>query len=177
MALVRTHEELATEEVLRRRAERLARPRSHELTPGDDARGAELAIAEFRLGDERYAFPLSELRAALPLRHVTPVPLAPAHVIGVLRYEGKALAAMSLAALLGVRGWRVDPAVLLVLACGQRLVAVDCEVIPKLSSLPLAVVEAARGREREPTIDLTVGDGDIVRLIHLDRLLAGRPVS
>jgi chemotaxis signal transduction protein len=117
------------------------------------------------------------MRAALPLRHVIPVPLAPAHVIGVLRYQGKALTAMSLAALLGVGGWRVDPTVLLVLGWGPRLVAVDCEAIPKRGSLSRAAVDAARGRQPGLTIELPVGDGDIVRLIDLPRLLSARPLS
>ncbi|MFY0580770.1 chemotaxis protein CheW [Cystobacter fuscus] len=48
-----------------------------------------LMVAEFPLGEERYAIPLDSLRAALPLRLVTPVPLSQPHVIGVLRYQGR----------------------------------------------------------------------------------------
>ena len=176
MSLVPTVEEgrgeSEVETVLRSRALRLARPLPREVAPERQAGAAELAVAEFRLGDERYALPLLQLRAALPLRHVVPVPLAPAHVIGVLRYQGKALAAMSLAALLGIRGWRVDPAVLLVLASGSRMLAVDCEVIPKPAALSLSAVEAARGRERGLTIELPTGDGDIIHLIDLERLFS-----
>src|SRR5687767_10137255 len=87
-------------------------------------------VAEFPLGEERYALPLESLRAALPLRMVTPVPLSAPHVIGVLRFQGQVLAALSLASLLGGHGWRQDPAVLLVVDRGDgELCAVDCEAI------------------------------------------------
>ena len=76
--------------------------------------------------------PLESLRAALPLRLVTPVPLSQPHVIGVLRYQGQVLAALSLASLLGGHGWRQDPAVLLVVDRGDgELCALDCEAIPR----------------------------------------------
>src|SRR4029079_6495990 len=67
VALGQTSDEIDARAVLRIRAERLARPR--DATPGQQAEGSELAVAEFRLGDERYALPLMDLRAALPLRH------------------------------------------------------------------------------------------------------------
>jgi chemotaxis signal transduction protein len=173
LTLLPTDREVEADDLLRRRAARLAQPLPRQpATRGQVA--TELAIAEFRLGDERYAFPLAELLAALPLKHVTAVPLAPAHVIGVLRYQGKVLAAMSLAALLGIRGWRTDPAVLLLLTCNRRMLAVDCETIPKRASLSLAAVESARGREPGPIVEVPFGDGDGVRLVDLDRLLSAR---
>jgi chemotaxis signal transduction protein len=112
-------------------------------------------VAEFPLGEERYALPLESLRAALPLRMVTPVPLSAPHVIGVLRFQGQVLAALSLASLLGGHGWRQDPAVLLVVQRGDgELCAVDCEAIPRPIGLPVGAVEAARARVEGPVLEV-----------------------
>jgi purine-binding chemotaxis protein CheW len=131
-------------------------------------------VAEFPLGEERYALPLESLRAALPLRLVTPVPLSQPHVIGVLRYQGFVLSAISLAALLGGHGWRQDPAVLLVVERGDgELCALDCEAIPRPLSLPAAAVEAARTQTEGPVIEVPVNNNrQIIHLIDLPRLFA-----
>ncbi len=132
-----------------------------------------LMVAEFPLGEERYAIPLDSLRAALPLRLVTPVPLSQPHVIGVLRYQGQVLAALSLAALLGGHGWRQDPAVLLVVDRGDgELCALDCEAIPRPLSLPTAAVEAARTHAEGPVTELLNSNRQIIHLIDLPRLFA-----
>ncbi len=147
--------------LLRRRAERL-----HEKQATTDEDQAVLWVAEFPVGDERYAIPLEQVRAAVPLRMVTPVPLAPSHVIGVLRYEGQLISAFSLVSLLGVRGWQVDPEVLLVVETGAgRLTAIDCEQIPKASAIPLTHVEEARALGAGPLVDITTSDMVLVSLI------------
>src|SRR5512140_92830 len=134
-------------------------------------------VAEFPLGEERYALPLEALRAALPLRMVTPVPLSAPHVIGVLRFQGQVLAALSLASLLGGHGWRQDPAVLLVLDRGDKeLCAVDCEAIPRPIGLLVGAVEAARARAAGPIIEVLFspvpGQQQLVHLIDPPRLFA-----
>src|SRR5437868_13919035 len=114
-------------DLLERRAARLReKPRATEEE-------SVLWAAEFPVGEDSYALPLEALRAAVPLRMVTPVPLSPAHVIGILRFQGQILTAMSLASLLGGRGWREDPAVLLVVdpGMGARRFALECERIRK----------------------------------------------
>src|SRR5712691_5627605 len=136
--------------LLDRRAERArARPRLEEETV--------LWMAEFPIGEEQYAIPLETLRAAVPLKMVTPVPLSPPHVIGILRFQGQVISALSLASLLGGRGWREDPAVLLVVDPGfGRLVAVDCERIPKPVGLPLKQVEEARSKATGAVAEVTL---------------------
>ena len=122
-------------ELLVRRAERIRQK------PAEAEDENLLWVAEFPVGEETYALPLDTLRAAVPLKMVTPVPLSPPHVIGILRFQGQIVTALSLASLLGGRGWREDPAVLLVVDPGfGRLVALDCERIPKPSGLPHAQV-------------------------------------
>jgi purine-binding chemotaxis protein CheW len=136
---------------------------------------AVLLVAEFPLGEERYALPLEALRAALPLRMATPVPLSSPHVIGVLRFQGQVVAALSLASLLGGHGWRQDPAVLLVLDRGDgELCAVDCEAIPRPIGVPVGAVEVARTRSEGPIIQVLFspqpGQQQLVHLIDPARL-------
>jgi purine-binding chemotaxis protein CheW len=107
---------------------------------------------------------------------VTAVPLSPPHVIGILRFQGQILTAMSLSSLLGGRGWREDPAVLLVVdpGLGGRLVALDCERIPKPVPLPLALVEQARSHTSGPVVEVTLPGLKQLNLIDLKRLLDRR---
>lgn len=157
---------LSVDDLLRRRAERL------RLVPNASDDEAVLPVAEFRIGEESYAIPLVDFRAVLPLRLVTPVPLAKGHVIGVLRFEGRILRALSLASLLGARGWAVDPRVLLVVVGpGGELVALDCEQIPKPSAVPVAAVAQAKRRAPGAVLELTTRDLRQIRLIELDSLL------
>lgn len=155
-------------EVLERRAERLRAP------PAVADEGPLEWLAEFLIGEERFALPLSVLRAVVPLRRVTVVPLSRPHVIGILRFQGQVITALSMASLLGVRGWRHDPAVLLVVDPGwNRLVALDCEEVPRPIGIRRAEIEAARSRTSRPVHEL-VHDGLMVNLIDLARLLDRR---
>ena len=157
------------QEALARRSERLkAKPNAVEDQ-------AILWVAEFPVGQDVYALPLDCLRACLPLRGVVPVPLSPAHVIGVVRYQGQTVCAISLSALLEERGWRKDPSVLLIVehARGQ-LIALDCEQIPTASTLGLAAVQTAKSRESGPVVPVTTAGARQVQLIDLPRLLARR---
>ena len=137
--------------VLQLRADRVrARP-----PPIEDE--SALWVAEFPLGDGRYAVRLDQLRGAVPLRAVTPVPLAPPHVIGILRFQGQMVTALSLASLLGGAGWKEDPAVLLVVEVGEgKLCALDCEQIPKPVSIPQALLSGARGEVAQPVTKVTL---------------------
>ncbi len=156
-------------EILERRAER-ARQR-----PAQDEESSIAWVAEFPIGEERYAIPLERLRAAVPLRMVTPVPLAPPQVVGVLRFQGQILTALSLASLLGGRGWREDPAVLLVVDPGfGRLVALDCEHIPRPLALPAARVEQAYSSSAGVIAELALPGMEQVNLLDLARLMDRR---
>jgi purine-binding chemotaxis protein CheW len=149
--------------ILELRAERLRK------RPAEADEAETFWVAEFPLGEERYAIPLERLRACIPLRRVRPVPLAKPFVIGVFAFDGQLISAVSLAARLGVRGFRRDPATLLVLelAAGQ-LVAIDAEAIPKPLALPRAAATAAPGDA--PVLEIASGDR-LIGLLVIDRLL------
>ena len=157
-------------ELLERRAARL-----REKAPADVDEPV-LWAAEFPIGEESYALPLEALRAAVPLKMVTPVPLSPPHVIGILRFQGQILTALSLSSLLGGRGWREDPAVLLVVdpGLGGRLLALDCERVPKPVPLPHALVEEARARSTGAVAEVTLPGLHQVNLLDLRRLMDRR---
>ena len=158
--------------LLERRAQRVREK------PKESGEEDLLWVAEFPVGEESYAIPLEALRAAVPLKMVTAVPLSPPHVIGILRFQGQIITALSLASLLGGRGWREDPAVLLVVDPGfGRLVALDCERIPKPVGLPHKLVEDARSRNSGAVAELTLPGMKQVSLIELQRLMDRRTLQ
>lgn len=157
-----------TREVLAQRAERLRAP----AVAANE--GPVEWVGEFPVGDERFAIPLSALRAAIPLRRVTPVPLSRPHIVGILRFQGHILTALSMASLLGIKGWGQDPEVLLVVDPGWGpLVAIDCERVPRPIGLALPAVEEARARGGKPILEVA-HDGHIVNLLDLSKLLDRR---
>jgi len=166
-ATLRHDDDSALDEILERRAER-----ARATTDAGEAE-ATLPVAEFTLGKDRYAIPLSALRAVLPLKVVTPVPRSPVHVIGILRYQGQFLTAVSLMTLLGVKGWRQDCAVLLIVELeGGRRMAIDCEHIPRIEALPQRTVDQARARGSGPVHDVVTARLETVGLIDMSQLLA-----
>ncbi len=155
--------------ILERRAERL-RSRREESTEE-----TLLGVAEFPIGEERYAIPLESLRACLPLRLVTPVPLSAPHVVGVIRFQGQLISALSLSAMLDGKGWRQDPSVLLIVEPTHgHVVALDCEQIPRLISLPLHVVDRARTKGGDAVVEIALKGQRPINLIDLKLLFERR---
>ena len=155
--------------LLEARAERL----KAQLASRDDE--ATLMVAQFKIGDDPYAIPLRDFRAAVPLKKVTPVPHARPDMVGIFRYQGQIIAALSLASLLGVHGWRTDPAVLLVVEpFAGKLIGLDCEEIPKPCHLPLARVEKARKAGGGAIVEVADPDGVAIHLLDLASLLEQR---
>jgi chemotaxis signal transduction protein len=156
----------ATAEILQKRALRLRRP----LSDGEEE--AVHWFAEFPVGDLIHALPLSSLCGAVPLKSVTPVPLSAPHVLGILRFGGQIISAMSLSALLGGRGWKVDPAVLLVVDPGfGQPIALDCEQIPRAVALPPSAISVPSGNA---WTEIATPDGRLLRVIDLKVLLNRR---
>lgn len=156
--------------LLEERAERL---RSRKEVAEDDGAWA----AEFELGGEHYALPLDRLRACLPLKGVAPVPLARRGTVGITRWEGRVVAVFSLASLLGLRGWRRDPAVLLLLKRGDGFIGLDCEEIPRSVQLPfssLASAPPAQGAIRALSLPQPTGAPRLLNWIDPDLLLEAR---
>ena len=154
------------ERLLEQRAERLRRaPAERE----EDAFATW--VAEFSLGGASWALPLEALRAAVGIRAVSSVPLASAPIIGIVRYQGRLLAAYSLAALLGVTQWAKDPSIILIVEVGGRLVAIDCEEAPRALPLPTRAIDAAVARGDGGRREVLVDGRPPVTLLELELLL------
>jgi purine-binding chemotaxis protein CheW len=73
-------------EILRRRAQKLARP-----TDAAPATETLLEVLEFRLAQERYAVETGLVREVHPLRELTPLPCTPSFVLGIVNVRGRIL--------------------------------------------------------------------------------------
>lgn len=71
-------------DILKKRAQELAR----EPESDEDAAGT-IETVEFDLADERYAFPLAQVRTVSVLRELTPVPCTPPFVVGIINLRGE----------------------------------------------------------------------------------------
>ena len=157
----------ATREILRRRAEKLRAP-----PPVEEDEGAVELFASFAIDSERYALPLSSLKAIIGLKLVTPVPLVPAHVIGIVRYQGDIVTALSLAALLRDRSWRADTQFLLIVEpTPGRVVGLDCAEIPLAMALPRQLVASAREREDGAVREVLTPEREVIGILDVERLL------
>src|SRR6202521_3590555 len=71
-------------QILRARAQALARPPAH--TP---AAGTLLEVLEFRLAQERYAIETRYVREVYPLKDLTPLACTPPFVLGIVNVRGR----------------------------------------------------------------------------------------
>lgn len=62
----------------------------------------ELEMLSFRLGSEEYAVMVSEVKEVLKKRELTPVPNAPAHILGVTALRGPILPVIDLCRRMGI---------------------------------------------------------------------------
>jgi purine-binding chemotaxis protein CheW len=88
--------EPSAEEVLKRRAEQLAK-----LPLSPDA-GDEVEVLVCRLGRERYAVETRHLRAVQWTSGITPVPSTPGFVMGIVSVRGEIVTLLDLASMIGL---------------------------------------------------------------------------
>lgn len=131
--------ELAVEEklaLLKARAYILARP--PEAT---EATGRQLEIAEFRLGEETYAFPSTSVREVYPLKGLTPLPCTPSFVLGVMNVRGRIIPIIDLASLLDLAKQQVTEQSIVILIKSEDLeVGIVTNLGVSVRSLPLATI-------------------------------------
>lgn len=132
-----------------------------------------LWFATFPVGDLEVAIPLEQLRAAVPLRRIASVPLAPPEVVGIVRFGGNVLTVYSLAFMLGGQGSRADSNYLIVVdRPGGRLVAFDCAQIPLALTRPAREIELARMRATTQGAVTDVSRGDrVLSVVDVQKLL------
>src|ERR1700716_3312375 len=94
--------EPSAEEVLKRRAEQLAKL-PHTAEAGD-----QVEVLVCRLGGERYAVETRHLRAVQWVHGMTPVPCTPAFVVGIVSVRGEIVTLLDLAAMIGLGSLGAD---------------------------------------------------------------------
>lgn len=157
----------AHRDLLARRAEQIRHAQASLEHEGD-----VLHVCEFPIGRTMYAFPLSVVRAAAPLRGVTLVLLSEPHVIGVMRFQGRVVSVLSLSSMIGVRGWQQDPSVVIVVQRREGgITAFDCEQIPKPATLPMAAVKAARLDPSGAIAEIATTGLNTIHLIEVEALM------
>jgi purine-binding chemotaxis protein CheW len=160
--------EPSAEEVLKRRAEQLAK------LPVAPNTGDEVEVIVCRLGGERYAVETRHLRAVQWASGITPVPCTPGFVVGIVSVRGEIVTLLDLASMIGLSSMALlnvgaCPALLLGLP-GLRSGLVVDEVLGveryKLNSLQpsLSGREFARGVETKSNtvlldLELLFGSG------------------
>ncbi len=105
----------ALERVYNERAKRLAQADDS----ADNLQQAEMLMV-FRLGEERYAFPISEVTEVLPEAKLAPVPGAPPFVAGVIQVRGEIRPIYNLQRQLGFAGTAAEPGGEVILMRGGR---------------------------------------------------------
>ena len=88
--------EPSAEEVLKRRAEQLAKA-PHAAEAGD-----EVEVLVCSLGGERYAVETRHLRAVQWTSGITPVPCTPGFVVGIVSVRGEIVTLLDLASMIGL---------------------------------------------------------------------------
>lgn len=128
--------DLAATTLLLARAKALARETASVITT------ERIEVLEFGLGNETYAFELSQVREVLVLVELTPLPRVPPHVLGITQIHGQILAVVDLRKIFGLpeRGlqnsWQ-----LIVLQSATMEFAVVAERITGVRHLPVAELQ------------------------------------
>jgi purine-binding chemotaxis protein CheW len=108
-------------------------------------------IARVEAGGLCFGIPLTSLLGVVPASGLVPVPLSPPHVLGVVRFRGEVLAALSAAWLAGGGASATEQKAFLVAQSpsGRRF-ALDCQRVPE----PMLLREATQGASRLEVLDL-----------------------
>ena len=130
----------------------------------------------FRLGEQRYALSLGAVERVIRAVAVTPVPEAPAYVLGLINMAGQLLPVFSLRRCLGLPEQPVRPENQFVIARTARLtVAIVVDEVQTMSALSVrqTVTVAEALPEGEYRVEgLMKLDGDIVLIYDLDKLIS-----
>ncbi|HEY1793204.1 MAG TPA: chemotaxis protein CheW [Opitutaceae bacterium] len=150
-------------QILRERARALARP-PPPPRPRDD-----LEVLEFSLASERYAVATSHVVEALVLKDLTPLPSAPAFVVGIINARGRILPVYDLKKFFGlpeegitdlhrtvvVRGHGLELGLLADAVTGVRTVAA-ADLQPALPTLTGVRADYLKGVAAGPLVVLDI---------------------
>jgi purine-binding chemotaxis protein CheW len=125
--------------VLRERAEQLARPIEH-----DEHEGERLRVLEFTLANERYAIDASAVREVYSLKDITPVPGAPAYIIGVISVRGRIVSVMDLGRLFETVQRDADVFTMAIVVRSPRMeFAILADEVHGIEAIPVSRLQAS----------------------------------
>ncbi len=120
-----------------------------------------------RSGHEEYALPVEGVREIAPVGQISPVPGAPAEVLGIWNLRGEVMAVVDLAAALGIAGEAGDRIV--VAEQGDLRAGLMVDEVIDICSLP----EAREPAESEYLSGSVLVDGVPVGIVDVGATLAG----
>jgi purine-binding chemotaxis protein CheW len=160
------------EEVLRRRAESLARETL------DEEVSDLLSLLLFRIGDELYAVRVEDVREIFQEYEITPIPCVPDFVLGVVNVRGEILSVTDPARLMRLGQVEIDPnvnppAIVLVHDDVASALVVDeirdiAEIPQESIEPPVSIIDRAQAEFISASVYL---DGVMVGLINTARTL------
>lgn len=128
---------MSDDEILRKRAARLARP--VELAAQD---GTPAILV--RIHDQRYAFPLVDVRRAAVVATVTPLPHVPAIVLGLAVSDGEVCAVFDAGLWAGgLRRTRLERIAVLLLGSSESPLVLAVDALEGSSMLPHGISRSA----------------------------------
>jgi purine-binding chemotaxis protein CheW len=120
-----------------------------------------------RAGGEHYALPVAGVREIAPLGQITPVPGAPAAILGVWNLRGDVVAAIDLAQLLGLRS-DAEATRIIVGEDGAVRAGLVVDTVTDVGTLP----EALEPADSEFLAAAALIDGEPVGIVDLGAVLA-----
>jgi purine-binding chemotaxis protein CheW len=166
--------------VLRERARELA-----QSLPEDDPAGCE-RVAVVRLGKEFFALELELVREFTAIRHVTPVPCCPKHIVGQMNLRGDIVTLVDLRPLLHVPASASLPPQLALLELQDIVFGVPVDEVVEILTLRLAETESlpapSAGRDTflkgaAPYCGRMLGVLDVSRILTEGHLVVSENVS
>ncbi|MBI2569371.1 MAG: purine-binding chemotaxis protein CheW [Candidatus Schekmanbacteria bacterium] len=111
--------------------------------PRATAVGSLRQLVTFHLAGERYALDIAGVREILDLPTITPIPLTPPFVQGVVNVRGEIIACIDPAGILGLqRTASTESPALLVAMCGKRCLALVVDAVTGVRHVPECDLEA-----------------------------------
>jgi purine-binding chemotaxis protein CheW len=121
-----------------------------------------------RVGDEHYALPVETVLEVARPASLTPVPGAPAHLLGVMNLRGEVLPVVDLAALSGLRG-PGEPTVIVVVEAGGARAGLAVDAVLGVGDLP---APSPTDTAREYVSSAALADGELVGILDADAALS-----
>ncbi len=153
-------------------------PRNEPAQPAPAGPGQYLV---FRLGPETYGVDVAVVREIIALPPVTPLPLTPEHVLGVINLRGAVVPVFDLRRKLGLPPADKGEPVVVVLRLGSKLQGAVVDAVEEVIAVGEDEVQETPetgGRVgREHLRGLVNRQGRMIILLELERLLAPEPLD